>query len=30
MLMIFEAWTETDSLPSESGKYYLTDDVTIN
>ena len=26
----FQAWDKTDSLPSESGSYYLTDDVTID
>ncbi len=26
----FTAWTSTDSLPSEAGNYYLTDNVTIS
>ncbi len=25
----FEAWTRTDSLPSQAGNYYLTDDVAL-
>ncbi len=26
----FEAWTATDSLPTESGNYYLANDVTLS
>ena len=26
----FTAWTKTDSLPTDAGNYYLTEDVTLN